>query len=47
MKEYTSLVEKMSKDVFDSTFLKNFQLFTPQQQPNMSNLEWNNDNPNF
>lgn len=27
MQEYSSFVEKMSKDVFDANFLKNFQLF--------------------
>jgi hypothetical protein len=29
MQEYTTLVEKMSKDVFDQNFLKNFHLFSP------------------
>jgi hypothetical protein len=29
MQEYTSMVQKMSKDVFDENFLKNIQLFSP------------------
>lgn len=27
MQEYSQFVEKMSKDVFDANFLKNFQIF--------------------
>jgi len=33
MQEYTQMMQQMSKDMFDASFLKNFQLMLPGKAP--------------